>query len=89
MTRERGAGIYIFAEVASTIHIYCRDKDVEDDGTRNCKVRSTASWEKSMQPRAICRSRDRNHLVAPRDGCCDNDDGLVVAHRSHVLRNIY
>ena len=27
-------------------------------------------------------------MVALRDGCCDNDDGRVAAHRSHVLRNI-
>ena len=35
-----------------------------------------------------CRSRGRSYLVALRDGCCDKDDGLVVAHRSHVLGNI-
>ena len=41
-----------------------------------------------MQPRAVCRSRECSCLIALRDGCCDNDDGLVAAHRSHVLRNI-
>ena len=45
-------------------------------------------WEKSMQPRAACRSREHSYLVALRDGCCDNGDRLVVAHRSHALRNI-
>ena len=38
-----------------------------------------------MQSRVVFRSRC---LVAFRDGDCDNDDGLVVAHRSHVLGNI-
>ena len=28
-------------------------------------------------------------MVALRDGCCDNDDGLVAAPRSHLLRDIY
>ena len=88
MTRERGDGIYILAEVASTIHIRCRDKNVEDDGTRDCKIGQIASWEKSMRPRAVYRARERSCLVALRDGCCDNDDGLVATHRSHVLRNI-
>ena len=37
-----------------------------------------------MQPRAVYRSRGRNYLVALRDGCCDKDDGLVLAHLSHV-----
>ena len=41
-----------------------------------------------MQTRAVCRSRGRSYLVALRDRCCDNDDGLVVAHRSHVLNNM-
>ena len=41
-----------------------------------------------MQPRAVFRSRGRSYLVALRDGRCDNDDGFVVAHRSHVLGNI-
>ena len=45
-------------------------------------------WEKPMWSRANYRSRERSSLVALRDGCCDNDDGLVVIHRSHVLRNI-
>ena len=89
VTRERGAGIYTLAEVASTTHIRCRDKDVEGDGARDCKARSTASREKSMQQRAVCRTRGRSCSVALRDGWCGNDDGLVVAHRSHVLGNIY
>ena len=75
-------------EVASTIHVRCRDKDVEDDGTKDCKVGSIASWEKSMWPRANHRSRDRSSLVSLHDGYCDNDDGLVAIRRSHVLRNI-
>ena len=41
--------------------------------------------EKSMSLRAIYRSRGRSYLVVLRDGCCDNDDGLVATHRSHVL----
>ena len=41
-----------------------------------------------MKPRAVCRSRGRSYLVALRDGCCGNDDELVVAHRTHVLGNI-
>ena len=41
-----------------------------------------------MQPRAACRSREHSYLVALRDGCCDNGDRLVVANRSHALRNI-
>ena len=41
-----------------------------------------------MQPRAACRSRENSYLVALRDGCCDNGDRLVVANRSHALRNI-
>ena len=42
-----------------------------------------------MQPRAVCRSRGRSYLVALRDGGCGNDDGLVVAHRTHVLGDIW
>ena len=45
-------------------------------------------WEKSMKPRAVCRSRGRSYLVALRDGCCGNDDELQVTHRTHVLGNI-
>ena len=41
-----------------------------------------------MQPRAVCRSRELSYLVELRDGCCDNDYGLVVAHQSHVLGSI-
>ena len=89
MTLEPGVRIYILAEVASTTHIRCRDEDVEDDGIRDCKVGSIASWEKSMWLRAIHRSRERSYLVALHDGCCDNDDGLVATHRSHVLGNIH
>ena len=74
VTRERVIGIEILAEVASTIHIRCRDKDMEDDGTRDCKVGSVASREKSMWLRAICHTRERSCLVALRDGCCDNDN---------------
>ena len=47
---------------------------MEDDGTRDCKVGSIASWEKSMWLRAIYHARERNCLVVLRDGCCDNDD---------------
>ena len=32
MTRERGAGIYILAEVASITHIRCLDMNVDDYG---------------------------------------------------------
>ena len=46
--RERGVGIYILAKAASTICICCRDKDAEDDGTRDRKVGSIVSWEKSL-----------------------------------------
>ena len=74
MTRKRSVGIKILAEVASTIHIRCRDKDMEDDGTRDCKVGSIASWEKSMWLRAIYHARERSCLVVLRDGCCANDD---------------
>ena len=56
------------------MHIRCRDKDMEDDGTRDCKVGSIASWEKSMWLRAIYHARERSCLVVLRDGCCDNDD---------------
>ena len=55
------------------MHIRCRDKDMEDDGTRDCKVGSIASWEKSMWLRAIYHARERSCLVVLRDGCCDND----------------
>ena len=47
---------------------------MEDDGTRDCKVGSLASSEKSMWLRAIYHARGRNCLVVLRDGCCDNDD---------------
>ena len=40
-----------------------------------------------MQPRAACYSKEHSHLVALRDGCCDNDDRLVATYRSHALRN--
>ena len=56
------------------MHIRCRDKDMEDDETRDCKVGSIASWEKSMWLRAIYHARERSCLVVLRDGCCDNDD---------------
>ena len=56
------------------MHIRCRDKDMEDDGTGDCKVGSIASWEKSMWLRAIYHARERSCLVVLRDGCCDNDD---------------
>ena len=41
-----------------------------------------------MQPRVVYRSREHSFLVAPRDGCCDNDDRLVATYRSHALRNM-
>ena len=78
--RERDIDIWIFAEVASTIHIRCRDKDMEDDGTRDCKVGSIAPWEKSMGLRAIYHTRERSCLVALRDGRCDNDAATFREH---------
>ena len=48
MTRERDVDIYILAEVTSATHAHCRDKDVEDIGTRECKAGLVASWEKLM-----------------------------------------
>ena len=56
------------------MHIRCRDKDMEDYGTRDCKVGSITSWEKSMWLRAIYHARERSSLVALRDGRCVNDD---------------
>ena len=50
---------------------------MEDDGTRDCKVGSLASWERSMWLRVIHHSRcERSCLVALRDGRCDNDDAI-------------
>ena len=47
---------------------------MENDGTRDCKVGSIASWEKSKGLRAIYHTRERSCLVVLRDGCCDNDN---------------
>ena len=43
MTRERGVGIYILEEVASTRYIRCCDKDLEYYETRESKVGSVVS----------------------------------------------
>ena len=47
---------------------------MEDDGTRDCKVGSIASWEKSMWLRAIHHAKERSCLAALRAGRCGNDD---------------
>ena len=56
------------------MHIRCREKDVENDETGDCKGGSIASWEKAMWLSGINRSRERSCLFALRDGRCDNDD---------------
>ena len=43
VTRERGVGIYILAEVVSASQIRCHDKDVEYYETKESKIGSVVS----------------------------------------------
>ena len=62
---------------------------MEDDGTRDCKVGSIASWEKSMWPRVIFHARERSCLVALRDGRCDNDDETFESITFSYIGTLY
>ena len=66
---------------------------MEDDGTRDCKVGSLASWEKLMWLRVIYHSRcERSCLVALCDGRCDNDEATfenITFSYIEILCEIY
>ena len=80
VTRERGAGIYILAEVASVIHIRCLDVNVDYYGlvaTHRSHVLGNicilcGSVLAAVVPLVV--REGAVFLVELRDGRCDNDD---------------
>ena len=79
MSRERGAGTYILAEVASITHIHCLNVNADGYGlmaTHRSHVLGNIyiMWSVLAAVVSLVVRESAVCLVALRDGRCDNDD---------------